>query len=118
MSGSITWEAVFFLQAFLLGIVLMVIYDLLRILRMVIPHNLIITSLEDLIYWIFNGLAVFRLLFLENNGTVRGFALGALFLGMLLYNKTVSPKLLKMVKYTLTYLKKMFKSFRIDSKKR
>lgn len=118
MSGVITWEAELFIRAFQLGIILMVIYDCLRIFRMILPHNIIVISIEDFTYWIFNGLAVFRLLYLENDGVIRGFALIGLFMGMLLYCWLVSPLILGLIKKLIKLLQKALKSFTISFKKR
>jgi len=114
---AITWEAELFVRAFQLGIILMIIYDCLRIFRMILPHNIVFISIEDFIYWIFNGFAVFRLLYSENDGVIRGFALAALFGGMLLYCWLVSPFILGLIKKLIKLLQKALKSFTISFKK-
>lgn len=118
MSGEISREAGLFLQAFRLGIYLMVLYDFLRVFRLLLHHNTIALSVEDLLYWIFNGFAVFRLLFMENDGKIRGFAMGSLFLGMLVYSWLVSPIVIKVVQTAVKRLKKIIRSLIISIKKR
>lgn len=118
MSGEISREAGLFLQALQLGVFLMILYDFLRVFRLLLHHNTIAISLEDLFYWIFNGLAVFRLLFMENDGVIRGFAMGGLFLGMLMYSWFVSPFVIKIVQTALKRLKKILRSITISIKKR
>ncbi len=88
------------------GIFITFVYDLLRILRRVVPHAGIMVSLEDLAFWIYCATEVFLLMYRESNGTLRWFAvLGALG-GMLFYRKAVSPLF---VKYAALLLGKLLK---------
>lgn len=68
----------------------MVLYDMIRIIRRVMPHGILAVTLEDIAYWIATSLLVFQLLYRENDGAVRGYALLAVAVGMLLYHQTVS----------------------------
>lgn len=68
----------------------MVLYDVIRIIRRVMPHGILAVTLEDIAYWIATSLLVFQLLYRENDGAVRGYALLAVAVGMLLYHQTVS----------------------------
>lgn len=90
MSPGIIRELQFFGMAVLRGAVILVLYDLLRIFRRVVPHGVWIVAVEDVLYWIGTALLVFQLLYRENDGAVRGYALLAVGLGMLLYHQTVS----------------------------
>ena len=74
-----------FLTALLLGAALCFVYDLFRVFRRVVPHNLQAVTLEDFLFWILWTLAVMTMLDAMDRGVVRGFSLGAVFLGMLLY---------------------------------
>lgn len=74
-----------FLTALLLGVALCFLYDLFRVFRRVVPHNLRAVTLEDFLFWILWTLAVMTMLDTMDRGVVRGFSLGAVFLGMLLY---------------------------------
>ena len=46
-------ENEFLLHAFLMGIYITFVYDILRIFRRVIPHKDLMVSLEDLVFWIY-----------------------------------------------------------------
>lgn len=72
MSLYIQDEAALALMSFLLGAVLMISYDLLRLFRLLVPHGSLWTGLEDLFYWIYCAVMTFSLLFWENSGVVRG----------------------------------------------
>ena len=67
-------ENVFLLHAFLLGIEITFLYDILRILRRVFTHGNGMVSLEDIAFWIHCAGKVFLLMFRESNGNLRWFA--------------------------------------------
>lgn len=90
MSQGILRELQFFGLAVLRGVLILVLYDLLRILRRIVPHGVWAVALEDVVYWITTALLVFQLLYRENDGAVRGYALLAVAIGMLLYHQTLS----------------------------
>lgn len=74
MSQNIIAEVVFLFHSFLLGIIITFVYDGFLILRRLIPHNLLLISLEDMIFWIACAIGVFYMLYEENNGILRWFA--------------------------------------------
>ena len=53
MSLYIQEEAELAALSFVLGILLMISYDLLRLFRLLIPHGSLWTGLEDFFYWIY-----------------------------------------------------------------
>lgn len=88
-------ENEFLLHAFLMGIYITFVYDILRIFRRVIPHKDLMVSLEDLVFWIYCAVKVFLLMYHESNGTMRWFAVLGAITGMFLYRKLVSPFFVK-----------------------
>ena len=90
MSQNIIAEVVFLFHSFLLGIVITFVYDGFLILRRLIPHNLLLISLEDMVFWIACAIGVFYMLYEENNGILRWFAVFGATLGMLAYKKSIS----------------------------
>ncbi len=94
-------ENIFLLHAFLLGIFITFVYDLLRILRRAVPHRPFLVSAEDLAFWIFCAVEVFLLLYRESNGNLRWFAVLGAVVGMLLYRRTLSGPLVKYVSLIL-----------------
>lgn len=97
-------ENVFLLHAFLLGIEITFLYDILRILRRVFTHGNGMVSLEDIAFWIYCAGKVFLLMFRESNGNLRWFAVLGAVLGMYLYHRTLSPLLVKYVSGFLNML--------------
>ena len=74
----------------MLGAGLMFMYDILRILRIVVPHTVLIISVEDVLYWVIAGFCMFLLLYKEDAGSIRWFAVAITVVGMLIYNFGIS----------------------------
>lgn len=84
--------------SFLLGLILMGSYDLLRLFRFLIPHGDLWQGLEDLGYWIYCAFMTFSLLFYANSGVLRGYVIVSVFTGMLLYDRIVSRNVFGLLK--------------------
>ena len=85
MAGGILFELQFFGKAFLCGAALAFLYGGLKVFRRLVFHGTVWMAAEDLAYWLTCGFLIFRMLYRENSGAVRGFAVAAVVLGMLLY---------------------------------
>lgn len=77
-------------ECFLLGVILMLIYDILKIVRIIIKHSGLLIAIQDIIYWVISGGLMFLLLYKEDAGSIRWFAVGMVLLGMLLYYLMIS----------------------------
>lgn len=73
-----------------LGAWLMVVYDCLRLFRLMVRHGSVLVGIEDFFYWIYAGLAVFMLLYEQNDGVLRAYVIAGVFGGMILYDRLVS----------------------------
>ena len=98
LSLYIQEEAGLAVLSFVLGIILMISYDLLRLFRLLIPHGSLWTGLEDFFYWIYCAVMTFSLLFYENDGILRGYVIVSTFLGMFLYDRLVSQSVFAVLK--------------------
>lgn len=87
MSQDILNEVYFLFGSVLIGIVITFVYDFILIGRRLIRHNIFFVSVEDLLFWIACAILVFYMLYEENNGILRWFAVFGAALGMLLYKK-------------------------------
>ena len=85
MNTYIFTEADFFLSSFILGILLMCFYDLIRMFRRIIAHKKLFMAAEDIIYWSIAGIIVFLLIFEKNSGILRVYEGLSLVTGMLLH---------------------------------
>lgn len=86
VSEMILKETDILLKAFATGVILVFCYDLLRIIRRLIPHGNLWIALEDILFWAASAVTIFAMLYRENDGYLRGFSIGGVILGMLLYS--------------------------------
>lgn len=125
MSRLILWEAEYLQSCFLTGIILILVYDILRIIRIVLPHRTFLTGLEDMLYWMAASVAVFVMLYRGNDGIIRWYAVAAAAASMLLFNFSVSRFLVPVIgrglRMPLEFLGKLLKRIQkkvtIDVKK-
>ena len=110
MSSEITWEAELFLTAIGLGGRMMLIYDVLRIYRYLVPHCRLARDAEDILYWIYCALWAFAVAFKENDGSIRWFYLAGIAIGMILWTVIFS----KPLKKTVTWVKMRWSKRRYD----
>jgi hypothetical protein len=90
MSDMIRLEVNFFMVSLVWGIILMIIYDGLRIFRRLVKHSVCAVSLEDILYWMVSAVLIFKMMYQQNSGIIRGFSIMAMGIGMALYHYTVS----------------------------
>lgn len=120
MSEDLSREVWFLLHSMLLGIGIVVLYDILRIFRNIIKHKNFLIGLEDILFWITSGLLIFRMLYKENDGILRWFSIGGIILGMLVYHVSISQLLVRyislglnmLIKYVLKFIGIVTKPFR------
>lgn len=98
MSPNILTEGRLLLVSAATGMGLMAVYDIFRVLRLLIPHKSFFVGLEDFIYWIFSGLITFYLLYRENDGALRSYIIGGVLLSMVCYDRIFSQNFLKLLK--------------------
>lgn len=92
MSQDIVQEVVFFLHSVLMGLVITFAYDWILIFRQLFKHGKFWMSVEDFIYWFVCGISVFYMLYRENNGVLRWFAVMGAALGMLFYKSIIKNR--------------------------
>lgn len=106
MSMDIFREMDFLLYTVVMGAVITAVYDVFRIVRRVIKHNLFWISFEDIIFWIGCFVGIFYILYKENNGTLRWFAVMGALIGMVLYRLTLGQVAVKWTSFILIKLLK------------
>jgi len=105
MSDNIWYEVHLAVMSLWTGIGLVMVYDMLRFFRIILPHNGFWVGVEDVGYWIYSGFMTFGLLYEQNDGGLRFYVIAGVFLGMLIYQNFVSRKLLKYLKNARQSLK-------------
>ena len=106
MSPYLTLEVRLVGMSTVLGFILMASYDFLRLFRFFVPHGRLWTGIEDFFYWIYAGTATFMLLYEQNDGGLRLYAIVGVLVGMSLYDRIVS-------RFLFAVLKKAGKWFKI-----
>ena len=104
MSQDIVQEVTFFLHSVLMGLVITFAYDWILIFRRLLKHGRILMSVEDLIYWFVCGISVFYMLYRENSGVLRWFAVVGAALGMLFYKIIIKNRFVNIMS---TYIHKI-----------
>jgi len=89
MSQGIVQEVTFFLHSILMCLIITFAYDWILIFRKLFRHGKFWMSVEDFIYWFVCGISVFYMLYRENNGVLRWFAVVGAAIGMLFYKLTI-----------------------------
>ena len=89
MSREIMQELTFFTHSVLMGLVITFVYDWIRVLRRLYKHGTVLMSIEDLLFWFACGVGVFYMLYRENDGTLRWFAVLGAAIGMFFYKMIV-----------------------------
>lgn len=92
MSQDIVQEITFFLHSILIGLLITFVYDWILILRKLVKHGIVWVSIEDFLFWFACGIGVFYMLYRENNGVLRWFAVVGAALGMLFYKAVVKNR--------------------------
>ena len=111
MGELIGFELSFAFNSVLMGLKIIIAYDLLRVIRIFIKHGVIIENIEDFIFANISGLFVFGMIYSSNNGAVRGFSLFLVAFTIWAYNMSVS-------RIVINWLRKAFKTFRKALQKR
>lgn len=104
MGEFIVTDALLFLDALICGMLLAIVYDILRIFRRIIPHLNIIVSIEDFVYWNLSGIYIFAVMFGTNNGVIRGFFIVGAVIGAYIYKKSIGEFLVIIIADGINYI--------------
>lgn len=117
MSIEIFNEAEIFVKAIFLGVFLCIIYDCLRIIRRIVKKGIIITGVEDIIFFIFSAIMIFSYMYKMNGGVIRIYIFVAILIGAFIFEegigKFVVKYISKLIKKYIEVLKKCFKPIKI-----
>lgn len=91
-----------------LGGIIAFIYDLIRMIRLFIPHKNVFVDIEDLLFWLFTAWMVFWTLFTYNRGSLRAYAFLGMFVGVIFYALTLSRIIMFLAHKIVPYWKAFF----------
>ena len=103
-------QASLFLVFVLNGIIIGLVFDIFRILRKSFKTSDIITTIEDILFWIITGIIILYSIFVFNNGEIRFFMFIGIFLGVMLYILLLSNYIIK-VSVKIIFLAKKIVAF-------
>ncbi len=122
MGEMVHGELSFAANSILIGLKIIIAYDILRLIRIFIKHNAIIENIEDFVFSNVSGLFVFGMVYFCNDGIIRGFSLILVALTIWLYNRFVSRFVInwinKAYKRVIKVLQKSRKNFMIKREKK
>ena len=107
MIVSINEQLLLFLTCVQTGVIMGMLYDLIRIFRKIIPHPNWLVQIEDLLYWVICGCFAFIMVYWENYGQIRGFVFIGIIIGGTLYFCTISLLFMRIATWTIYFVKQM-----------
>lgn len=102
---AVAQPVLLFGEACLLGVLLGMLYDVFRILRLAFPHGKVVVFIEDIVYFFLITLLSFSFILLWADGRLRGFFLLGEGVGAILYFVTLSLLLMKMANAIIRVVK-------------
>ena len=105
MSSIITNQSILFLTAVQIGILMGIIFDLIRIFRKLIRHPNFLVQIEDMLFWVVCALIGFYRLYVCNYAEIRPFVFVGMILGAFFYFMTFSVIFMKIATIVIQYVK-------------
>lgn len=100
--------------SFAIGMLVVLLYELLIIIREILGMGRIMQGLTDFLFWETSAVILFIITYRINEGIIRGYAVAALFLGMILFWWSVGARFLA---WSRKLLKKIRRWVTINSEK-
>lgn len=91
------------------GAGLLFCYDWIRIVRKLIRYSPQIVSVSDLLYWIAAGISIFAVMYDQNDGIIRSYAMIGIVAGMAVYHKMVGESFVRMMVAVIEFPIKILK---------
>jgi spore cortex biosynthesis protein YabQ len=95
MNNLVSNQAFIFLVSVAGGLIIAFIYDIFRIFRKTIKAGDIITYIQDLIFWMLVAIIIFAMVYISNEGKLRGYIFIGITVGAVLYSLLLSNIVMK-----------------------
>ena len=109
MSPIITNQSVLFLTSVEIGVLMGILFDLIRIFRKLLKHPNFLVQMEDMLYWIICGFIGFYMLYVCNYAEIRPFIFIGILLGAIFYFMTFSVIFMKIATIVIHYIKELIR---------
>lgn len=101
--GQLYSFVVFILVGFLIGL----LFDMFRISRRTFKTSDIVTSIEDILFWLLTGLLIIFSLFKFNNGDIRVYIIIGIIAGVSIYILVFSKLIINVLVKIITFIKEI-----------
>ena len=105
MNQIVSSQSLLFITCAQIGIMMGILFDLIRIFRKIIKHPDFLVQVEDLTYWILCGFIGFYMLYINNYAAIRPFVFIGILLGAILYFASFSLLFMKIATIVINYMK-------------
>ena len=85
-------QLIYVTASFASGMIIMLAYDVLLIMRIIIRRPFVLTALEDVIFWLSSGIFAFYVFYRCSEGVIRIYAILAMLFGMWLFKWSVGDR--------------------------
>ena len=103
-------QAVLFLIFSLNGVIIGLIFDFFRILRKSFKTSNLMTSIQDIIFWIITGISIIFFMYNFSDGTIRFYMFLSLLFGFIIYILAISQYIIKIFVYIIKTVKTILNS--------
>ena len=103
-------QAILFLIFSLNGVIIGLIFDFFRILRKSFKTSNLMTSIQDIIFWIITGISVIFFMYNFSDGTIRFYMFLSLLFGFIIYILAISQYIIKIFVYIIKTVKTILNS--------
>ncbi|MBP0979085.1 MAG: spore cortex biosynthesis protein YabQ [Oscillospiraceae bacterium] len=101
MNIIISEQLIFFLRSILLGVILGFVFDVFKILRLLVKHNNIFVFIEDILFFCISAIFSYSFLINISYGQIRLFILIGQLIGFILYKLSVSNFVVKLIVFVI-----------------
>ncbi len=109
MNQIVSSQVQLFITSIQIGILLGILFDLIRIARKIIKHPNFLVQIEDMLYWIISGFIGFYILYRCNYANIRPFIFIGMLLGATLYFLTFSIVFMKITTIMIDFIKRILR---------
>ena len=103
----ITNQALLFFIFVINGLLIGILFDVFRILRISFKTKDFVTYIEDITFWILTGSIILYSIFIFNNGEIRFFIFIGIIIGVILYMMLFSSHIIKISVFVIKFFKKI-----------
>ena len=109
MNQIVSSQSILFITSVEIGVLMGVLFDLIRIFRKLLKHPNFLVQIEDMLYWIVCGFIGFYRLYICNYAEIRPYIFIGITLGATFYFLTFSVIFMKIATAVINYLKALIR---------